>query len=53
MSWMMKQCRGSCGDEQFMLGVSLVGLPVAGALVRYRPGTEQVVVYRAMGQSSH
>jgi hypothetical protein len=36
-----------------MLGASLVGLLVAGALVGYMPRTEQVVVYRAMGQSSH
>jgi hypothetical protein len=45
--WMMKQCNGSCGDEQFMLGVSLVGLPVAGALVGYMARREDVVVYRA------
>lgn len=44
--WMMKPCGGSCGDEQFMLGVSLVGLPVAGALVGYLPRGEEVVVYR-------
>jgi hypothetical protein len=45
--WMMKQCNGSCGDEQFMLGASLVGLPVAGALVGYWPRGEEVVVYRS------
>ena len=45
--WMMKQCGGSCGDEQLMLGVSLVGLPLAGALVGYMPGREEVIVYRA------
>jgi hypothetical protein len=45
--WMMKQCNGSCSDEQFMLGVSLVGLPVAGALVGYMPRGQDVVVYRS------
>jgi hypothetical protein len=45
--WMMKPCNGSCGDEQLMLGVSLVGLPVAGALVGYLPRGEEVVVYRS------
>lgn len=45
--WMMKQCNGSCGDEQFMLGVSLVGLPIAGAVVGYMPRGEEVVVYRS------
>ena len=45
--WMMKQCGRSCGDEGFMLGVSLVGLPVAGALVGYMPRGEEVVVYRS------
>jgi hypothetical protein len=45
--WMMKQCNGSCSDEQFMVGVSLVGLPVAGALVGYMPRGEEVVVYRS------
>ena len=45
--WMMKQCGGSCGDEGFMLGVSLVGLPLAGALVGYLPRGEEVVVYRS------
>jgi hypothetical protein len=47
--WMMRQCGGSCGDEQFMLGVSLVGLPVAGALVGYTPRREEMIVYRASG----
>jgi hypothetical protein len=47
--WMMKQCGGSCSDEQFMLGVSLVGLPLAGALVGYMPRGEEVVVYRVGG----
>ena len=50
--WMMKQCNGSCGDEQFMLGVSLVGLPVAGALVGYLPRGEEVVVCRPMDGGS-
>lgn len=45
--WMMKQCNGSCSDEQFMAGVSLVGLPVAGALVGYMPRGEEAVVYRS------
>jgi hypothetical protein len=45
--WMMKQCGGSCSDEQFMVGVSLVGFPVAGALVGYMPRKEDVIVYRA------
>lgn len=45
--WMMKPCGGSCSDEQFMLGVSLVGLPIAGALVGYLPRPEEVIVYRS------
>ena len=47
--WMMKQCGGSCGDEQFMLGVSLVGLPIAGALTGYLPHKEEVIVYQSSG----
>jgi hypothetical protein len=45
--WMMKQCGSSCGDEQFMLSASLVGLPVAGALVGYQPHRSEVIVYRS------
>lgn len=27
-----KQCGGSCGDEKFLIGLSLVGMPIAGGL---------------------
>jgi len=30
-----KQCGVSCSDEQFLMGVSLVGMPIAGAIVGY------------------
>jgi hypothetical protein len=34
-----KECGGSCTDEKILIGVSLVGLPVAGGLLGYRlPG---------------
>ena len=51
-SWMMKQCGGNCGDEGFMLGVSLVGLPVAGALVGSLPREEEVIVYRSAADAA-
>ena len=44
--WMMKPCGGSCDDERFMFGASLVGLPIGGALVGYLPRHEEVIVYR-------
>jgi hypothetical protein len=34
-----KQCGESCADEKFLIGVSLVGLPIAGGFLGYRlPG---------------
>lgn len=34
-----KQCGGSCADERILVGVSLVGIPIAGGLLGYRlPG---------------
>ena len=34
-----KQCGGSCADERILIGVSLVGMPIAGGLLGYRlPG---------------
>jgi len=43
----MKPCGGSCGGQQLLLPVSLVGLPVAGALLGYGPRRETVIVYKA------
>ena len=34
-----KDCGGGCGDEQFLMGVSLVGMPIGGAVLGYKlPG---------------
>lgn len=30
-----KDCGGGCGDEQFLMGVSLVGMPIGGAVLGY------------------
>jgi hypothetical protein len=41
------QCNGSCGGEQAMMGVSLVGMPVAGSLLGYQSKTEvtRTIIY--------
>jgi len=43
-----KQCNGSCSDEKALMGLSLVGLPIAGGMLGYRanPRTTQDVIYR-------
>jgi hypothetical protein len=34
-----KDCGGGCGGEQFLMGVSLVGMPIGGAVLGYKlPG---------------
>ena len=33
-----KDCGGGCGDEKFMMGVSLVGMPIGGAVLGYSLG---------------
>ena len=44
-----KQCNGSCSDERALMGLSLVGLPIAGGWLGYQgnPRTTQDVIYRA------
>jgi len=44
-----RECGGNCGDEKAMIGLSLVGMPVGGALAGYfafghRKGLEVVYV---------
>jgi hypothetical protein len=44
-----KQCNGSCSDEKALMGLSLVGFPIAGAWLGYQANsrTTQDVIYRA------
>jgi hypothetical protein len=44
-----KDCGGSCGDEKFLIGLSVVGLPVALGLLGYYGGSHTVggMVYLA------
>jgi hypothetical protein len=43
-----KNCGGGCGDEKALIGLSLVGLPVAGGLLGYHAvGRKMDVIYRA------
>jgi hypothetical protein len=44
-----KQCNGSCSDERALMGLSLVGFPIAGGWLGYQanPRTTQDVIYRA------
>ncbi len=48
MYFRYKQCGGSCGDEQALMALSLVGFPIAGALLGYQanPRMTQEVIYR-------
>ena len=44
-----KQCGSSCADEKFLIGLSLIGLPVAGGILGYRAGgihDVRTIVYR-------
>jgi hypothetical protein len=43
-----KQCGGSCSDERALMGLSVVGLPIAGALLGYQanPRVTQEIIYR-------
>ena len=50
MSLAFKQCGGSCSDEQTLMMLSLVGLPVGGGLLGYYGGgrtSAPVTIYRA------
>jgi uncharacterized protein YqgC (DUF456 family) len=50
MSLAFKQCGGSCNDEQTLMMLSLVGLPVGGGLLGYYGGgrtSAPVTIYRA------
>jgi hypothetical protein len=39
-----KDCGGGCGDEQFLMGASLVGMPIAGAVLGYMlPGGKREI----------
>jgi hypothetical protein len=39
-----KDCGGGCGDEQFLMGVSLVGMPIGGAVLGYKlPGGKREI----------
>jgi hypothetical protein len=44
-----KDCGDSCGDEKLMAGLSIIGLPIAGALLGYRAGNHTVtdLIYRS------
>ena len=44
-----KQCGGSCNDEKFLMGASLVGFPVLGGSLGYWATRHEVerVVYSA------
>jgi hypothetical protein len=44
-----RQCGASCGDEKVLIGLSLVGLPTAGALGGYHAfgGGGRTTIYRA------
>lgn len=44
-----KQCNGSCSDEQALMALSLVGLPIAGGWLGYQANsrTTEDVIYRA------
>jgi hypothetical protein len=48
-----KQCGDRCADEKLGIGLALVGLPAAGAIVGYKAMGRNVtnVIYRAAGQS--
>lgn len=50
VSLMFKPCGGSCDDEKALMGLSLVGLPIAGGLLGYYAGglgDRAVTLYRA------
>jgi hypothetical protein len=48
-----KDCGGGCGDEKFLIGLSVVGLPVALGLLGYHAGGRTVggMIYRAPPQT--
>ena len=44
-----KDCGGDCGDEKALMGLAVVGLPIAGAILGYRLFAHKTadVIYRA------
>ena len=48
-----QQCGDSCSDEKFLMGLSIVGIPVAGGFLGYwLPGGNRMTIYERPATST-